>query len=96
MNVKNDSRFMKILTSVSCMIILAEVSTDSEVSMLIKMVTNFKVARSNLIIAVPKLNISVFENETINFNVNIYHKGKGNLTTYNWVSIIPLAVKDTI
>ena len=43
--------------------------------------TSFKVAWKSLIITVPELNNAVLENKTINFNVEIYHKGKGNMIT---------------
>ena len=78
MTVKHDIRLIKILTSVSCMVILADVSSDNEVSILIDILTSFKVAWKYLIITVPELNNSILDNKTINFNVEIYDTGKGN------------------
>ena len=78
MTIKHDIRLIKILTSVSCIVILADVSSDSEVSILIDILTSFKVSWKYLIITVPELNNSVLDNKTINFNVEIYDRGKGN------------------
>ena len=78
MTVKHDIKLINVLTSVSCMVLLADVSIDSDVSILIDILTSFKVAWKSLIITVPELNNAVLENKTINFNVEIYHKRKGN------------------
>ena len=78
MTIKHDIRLIKILTSVSCIVIVADVNSDSEVSILIDILTSFKVSWKSLIITVPELNNSVLDNKTINFNVEIYDWGKGN------------------
>ena len=82
LTVENDTRLMKIVTSVSCLMIIADMSTDTELSQLIDVVTKFKVSRKHLIITIPELNVVSLLNKTINFNVVIYdHKQTGRKTS---------------
>ena len=81
MSVKHDIRLIKILISVSCMVLLADVSNERDVSILIDILASFKIARKSLIITIPNLNNTVLDNKTNNFNVEIYHKDKGNMRT---------------
>ena len=74
---KDDRMLMDILSSFSCLMTIADVSTDTEASELVDTVTKFRNAKKQLIISIPKLNVAFLQNYTINFNVVIHHKGKG-------------------
>ena len=78
----NDTRVEKMLASMSCIIIIVDVSSDNEISQLIDMVDKWKIARKQMIISIPRYNDTCLDNKTINFNVLIYHqKGPGGKTT---------------
>ena len=82
LTVENDTRLLKIVTSVSCLMIIADVSTNTELSQLIDVVTKFKVSKKHLIVTIPQLNVVSLQNKTINFNVVIYdHKQTGRNTS---------------
>ena len=76
-----NSRFQDILASMSCLILIAQVSTFTEVSYSIDMMTQFRVAKKHLIIEIPSLDVTSLQNKTINFNVLINHKETSKYTT---------------
>ena len=78
LRVKNDTRLLNILESISCLVIRAYLSTDNEVSQLIDMVTEVRVAMKYVVVSIPDLSVASLENKTINFNMILYHKEKGN------------------
>ena len=98
LEVETDSRLVNLLASISCLIAVADVSTDIEVSKVIDTIAGFKVAKKHLTISIVNLDVTFLQNKTINFNVAIHHKGTGNnpetvyiqsltrlqLTTYRW------------
>ena len=98
LEVETDSRLVNLLASISCLIAVADVSTDIEVSKVIDTIASFKVAKKHLAISIGDLDDALLQNKTINFNVAIHHKGAGSnletvyiqshtrlhLTTYRW------------
>ena len=76
-------RVLNILASISCLMIRADVTTDTEVSQVIDIVTRLRIVKKHLIITTPKLNDTFLKNKTINFNVVIYQKGAGNTESAN-------------
>ena len=78
LRLKNDTRLQNILESISCLVIIADVSTDTDVIELIDIVTKFRVAKKRLILSIPDLNAASLQNKTIHFNVLIHHSGTGS------------------
>ena len=68
---------MTIMTSVSCLMTLANVDSDAEASRLIDFLTKFRMAKKHLTIVNPTLNLTYLQNKTINFNVMLHHLGPG-------------------
>ena len=81
LKIESDTRLLNILASISCLMIIAHVSTDIEVSKLIDMVAKIRVVKKHLYIATHQLNLDSLQNKTINYNVVIHHKGTGSTAT---------------
>ena len=81
LKVESDRRLLNILASISCLMTIAHVSTDIEVSKLIDMMTKIRVDKKHLYIATHTLNLFSLQNKTINYNVVIHHKGTGSTAT---------------
>ena len=81
LKVESDTRLLNILASISCLMTIAHVSTDIEVSKLIDMMTKIRVDKKHLYIATHTLNLVSHQNKTINYNVVIHHKGAGSTAT---------------
>ena len=84
---KDDKMIMNMLSSFSCLMTIADVSTDTEVLELVDTVTKFRVAKKHLIISIHKLDVASLQNKTINFNVVIYHKGGGSTMKRNILNL---------
>ena len=80
----NDIRLMRILTSVSCLMTVADVNSDTEASKLIDFITKIRLAQKYLTIVNPKLNEESLQNKTINFNVVMHHHGPGGIRLTCW------------
>ena len=81
LKIESETRLLNVLASISCLITIAHVSTDIEVSKLIDMVAKIRVAKKHLYIATHQLNLDSLQNKTINYNVAIHHKGTGSTAT---------------
>ena len=81
LRIEYDTRLMNIFSSISCLRTIADVSTDTEVSHVIDIVSRLRIAKKHLTISAPKLNVASLQKKTINFNVVIYHRGTGSATT---------------
>ena len=81
LKVESDTRLLNIFASISCLMIIAHVSTDIEVSKLIDMVAKIRVDKKHLYIATHQLNLDSLQNKTINYNVVFHHKGTGSTAT---------------
>ena len=77
LRVEDGMRLMIILKSISCLMTIAHVSSDTEASQLIDFVTKFRIAQKYLTIVNPKLDVKSLQNTTINFNVLLHHLGPG-------------------
>ena len=65
---------MSLISSVSCLRIMAEANTNTEVSHVIDIVNEFRVGEKYLIIKTTELDKSSIQNKTINFNVMVHHQ----------------------
>ena len=72
-----EDRLMTILKSISCLITIAHVNSETVASQLIDFVTTFRMAQKYLTIVYSKLNVKFLQNKTINFNVMLHHFGPG-------------------
>ena len=72
-----EDRLMTILKSISCLITIAHVNSETVASQLIDFVTTFRMAQKYLTIFNSNLNVTFLENKTINFNVMLHHFGPG-------------------
>ena len=81
-------RLLNILASISCLMIRADVTTDTEVSQVIDIVTRLRIDKKHLTISTPELNVANLQNKTINFNVVIYHKGTGSTASANNLNLV--------
>ena len=89
MDEKNNEKFKSLTASVSCILILTELSNELEVSKLISFVEELKVAQKYLIIFLNTLNTIFLGDITINFDVIINHRGRGK-TKNNHLPLITL------
>ena len=77
LEVKDHHKMSSILSTISCLLALAETDNDHEVTSLIDMVNEIKVERRYLLLIVPTLNTVILKNKTIIYNVGIQQKNKG-------------------
>ena len=77
LRVEDKMRLMTILKSISCLMTIAHVNSDTEASQLIDFVTKFRMAQKYLTIVYSKLNVKFLQNKKINFNVMLHHFGPG-------------------
>ena len=77
LRVEDKMRLMTILKSISCLMTIAHVNSETEASQLIDFVTTFQMAQKYLTIFNSNLNVTFLENKTINFNVMLHHFGPG-------------------
>ena len=63
--------------SMSCLITMARMYSDPEVSQLIDVINGLKISKRYLIIYVERLNTSLLREKSINFNTIIHHIESG-------------------
>ena len=68
-----------MMTKMSCLITMARLSNDLEVSQLINIVNEFKIPKKSLIIFMENLNATILRKKVITFNVIIHHIESGEL-----------------
>ena len=77
LEVKDHPKMSTIMSKISCLVTSVETDQDDEVSLLINMLNDMKVERKHLLLIVSKLNKTILNEKTINYNVGMYHKYKG-------------------
>ena len=79
MEVKENKEFMSMTARMSCLVTMAQMNDDLEVSQLIDALTELKISKTYLIISMETLNATLLKEKTITFNVIIHHKESGQL-----------------
>ena len=67
----------------SCLVTIAETTSDSDISHLIDLVDGLGAVKKNLIIVNTNINLTLPQNRTLNFNVIIEQKGTGINKAYS-------------
>ena len=65
------------MSSISCLMTIAYVNSDTEASQLIDFMTEFRMEDINLTIVNPRLELKSIQNKTLNFNVMMNHHEPG-------------------
>ena len=76
---QNDMRLMSVISSVSCLRIMAEANTNTEVSHIIDIVNEFRVCEKYLTLRTPEFDIFSLQNKTMNSNIMILQQLSGIL-----------------
>ena len=79
LKVKEQSQFATLLDTITCLTTIVETSSDDDILQLIDMANKLKLERQYLLLIVPELNRTLFQNKTINFNIIIDHTDIGVL-----------------
>ena len=84
LQVRDSGRLKSIMSSISCLITIAMTDSSEEVSLLIEFVQGlrsegYRVAKAQLLVMVPSLELDMLQNNTINFNVMIMENGPGDV-----------------
>ena len=72
--IEDDPRLMNIFSSISCLMTIANVSSNMEVSNVIDFISALRVSKKHLTLFTSKLNDTCLQKKAINFNVVIFHK----------------------
>ena len=76
LNVKNDGQLNSIITSLSCVVIKAQLATSNELVPLVEFANGLKMKSKYLVIGVPIIqNYTALQHLTMNYNAMIYHNG---------------------
>ena len=70
-------KFRSLMARMSCLVTIAVMRNDAEMSQLIDIVNEIRVYKKYLIIFADTWNTTLMQKRTINFNVNINHRGRG-------------------
>ena len=77
LDVKDGNIFQSIMSSISCLMTLAEVDHTEEVSQLVDFVKEQRVVDKHLVVTVSTLNITSVLNKSFNFNVIVHRRDLG-------------------
>ena len=77
LNVKESNIFKSMSARVSCLMTMARINSDLEVSQLIDVVKELKISKKYLIIFKESLNATLLRKKAITFNVIIHHNESG-------------------
>ena len=77
LEVKNSDKFKNMIARMPCLIAIAQMNSELEVSQLIDVVNGLKIANKDLIIHMETLNATLLRKKAINFNVKIHHMEPG-------------------
>ena len=77
--MKNYELLKLQFTRMSCLVTMAHMTNDEEVSQLINLINEMTVSKKYLIILVDFLNSTVLQKRAINFNVLFNHRNAGEL-----------------
>ena len=69
--VKDDKRMLTIIGLVSCLVFIAEVDNLADISALVDLVNELQVPNKLLILSIPRLDLNLIQNKSINFDVLI-------------------------
>ena len=84
LQVSDGGRLKSIMSSISCLVTIAKTDSSEEVSQLIDFVRGlrsegYRVAKTQLLVMVPSLEIGMLQNKTINFKVMVMENGAGDV-----------------
>ena len=82
LEVEDSKKFRSVTSRMSCLMTVAEMSNELEVSKMIEIIHELKIAQKYLIIFIDTLNTTVLHERTINFNVMINHGETGVLNVH--------------
>ena len=77
LEVKESEKFKSMTARISCLISMARMNSELEVSQLIDVVNGLKISKKYLITYMENLNATSLTKKAINFNVIVNHKGPG-------------------
>ena len=78
----DSKKFRSMTLRMSCLMTVAEISNELEVSKMIEIIHELKIAQKYLIIFIDTLNTTLLHERTINFNVMINHGKTGVLNVH--------------
>ena len=78
--LKDNHNFKRILSSLSCLSIIAESSIPEEISSLVDFTSSLKVKNKYLAIKTVELDTTLLQSKRLNFNVLFTEIGKGKKT----------------
>ena len=78
LGVKDSNVFQSIMTSISCLTILAEVENTEEVSKLVDIIKDQRVVTKGVVVIASAQNLTSLLNKSFNFNVFIHYRDIGN------------------
>ena len=82
LEIKDGEKFRSLRAMMSCLVTITEMSNESEVSKMIDIMHEFKIAQKHLIIFMDTLNTTLLSERTVNYNVMINHRGTGVLNVH--------------
>ena len=77
LEVKESDKFKHMMQKMSCLLTVARMNDNLEVSQLIDVVNEFKISKKYLVIFAETTNITLLQKKTITFNVIIHHNESG-------------------
>ena len=78
LQIEDNPHFSKILATITCLIAIVESETNN-IPHLIEMFNGMRVERKYLLLIVPALDTSLFQNKTINYNVGVHQRNTGDI-----------------
>ena len=77
LKIRESEKFKSMTARMPCLITIARMNSESEVSQLIDVVNGLKISKKYLITYMETLNATLLNKKAINFNVNIHHNDRG-------------------
>ena len=77
LELKNDKTLAAVITSSSCLSVIAQSKQVEDISTLVDLVSRSKVKNKYLIVQTPLLNMTLLQTKKINFNVMIIEVDSG-------------------
>ena len=80
LKVKDDNTFQSIMTSITCLVALAEVNHTEEVSQLVDFVNEQRSVTKQLVVTQQStLNATLIQNKRLNFNLIVHQREDGGI-----------------
>ena len=76
-NVAYGDIFRSVIRRMSCLMTITQMTNEMQISEMINVMNELHVTQKYLVILIDTLNTTMLTKRTINFNVMIYHRGKG-------------------